>query len=67
MLDLKTSIPELTFISEDSVHDIKIMDLIPVQKDGYYIMYKAYVNFERLFSIRRERTNFVVRNGHAAL
>jgi IS4 transposase len=61
LLDLKTSIPEFIFISEGNVHDVKIMDLIPVQKGSYYIMDKAYVDFERLFSIRQERAYFVVR------
>ncbi len=37
------------------------MDLIPVQKGSYYIMDKAYVDFERLFSIRQQKAYFVVR------
>jgi hypothetical protein len=61
LLDLKTSIPEFIFISEGNVHDVKIMDLIPVQKGSYYIMDKAYVDFERLFTIRIERAYFIVR------
>lgn len=61
LLDLKTSIPEAIFISEGNVHDVKIMDLISVQKGSYYIMDKAYIDFERLFTIRKERAYFVVR------
>ena len=61
LLDLKTSIPELIFISEGNVHDVKIMDLITVQKGSYYIMDKAYVDFERLYAIRQEKAYFVVR------
>ncbi len=61
LLDLKTSIPEFIFISEGNVHDVKIMDLLPIQKGSYYVMDKAYVDFERLFSIRQERAYFVVR------
>ena len=61
LLDLKTSIPEFIFISEGNVHDVKMMDLIPLQKDSYYIMDKAYVDFERLYAIRQEKAYFVVR------
>lgn len=61
LLDLKTSIPEFIFISEGNVHDVKMMDLIPVQKGSYYIMDKAYVDFERLYAIRQEKAYFVVR------
>jgi len=61
LLDLKTSIPEFIFISAGNVHDVKTMDLIPVQKGSYYIMDKAYVDFERLYAIRQEKAYFVVR------
>jgi len=61
LLDLKTSIPEFIFISAGNVHDVKAMDLIPVQKGSYYIMDKAYVDFERLYAIRQEKAYFVVR------
>ena len=61
LLDLKTSIPEFIFISAGNVHDVKAMDLIPVQKGSYYIMDKAYVDFKRLYAIRQENAYFVVR------
>lgn len=61
LLDLKTSIPEYIFISEGNVHDVKTMDLISVEKGSYYVMDKAYVDFERLFSIRQQKAYFVVR------
>jgi hypothetical protein len=61
LLDLKTSIPEFIFISAGNVHDVKAMDLIPVQKGSYYIMDKAYVDFERLYTIKQEKAYFVVR------
>jgi hypothetical protein len=32
LIDLKTSILKFSFISEGNVHDVNIMDLIPVQK-----------------------------------
>ena len=61
LLDLKTSIPEFIFISEGNVHDVNAMDLIPVQNGSYYIMDKAYVDFERLYNIKLDKAYFVVR------
>jgi Transposase DDE domain/Domain of unknown function (DUF4372) len=61
LLDLKTSIPEFIFISEGNVHDVNAMDLMPIIKGSYYVMDKAYVDFERLFAIKQEKANFVVR------
>jgi len=61
LLDLKTSIPEFIFISEASVHDVNVMDLIPIQKGSYYIMDKAYIDFERLYNIKQDKAYFVIR------
>lgn len=61
LLDLKTSIPEFIFISEGNVHDVNIMDLIPILKGSYYVMDKAYVDFARLYNIKQEKAYFVVR------
>ena len=61
LLDLKTSIPEFIFISEGNVHDVNAMDLIPVQNGNYYIMDKAYVDFERLYNIKLDKAYLVVR------
>jgi hypothetical protein len=61
LLDLKTSIPEFILITEGNVHDVNAMDLIPIQKGSYYVMDKAYIDFERLYNMKREQVNFVVR------
>jgi IS4 transposase len=61
LLDLKTSIPEFIFISEGSVHDVNALDQITVQKGSYYVMDKAYVDFSRLYRIKKEKAYFVVR------
>ncbi len=61
LLDLKTSIPEFIFISEGDVHDVNILDQIVVQKGSYYVMDKAYIDFERLHRIKSEKAYFVVR------
>ena len=61
LLDCKTSIPEFIFISEGSLHDVNAMDNIPIYEGAYYIMDKAYVDFERLYTIDNKNAFFVVR------
>lgn len=61
LLDLKTSIPDFIYISNADIHDVNILDLISIKKGSYYIMDKAYVDFERLYRIRTEMAFFVVR------
>ena len=61
LLNSKTAIPEFIFISEASVHDINILDKIPIAKGNYYVMDKAYTDFDRLYSLHRKRAYFVVR------
>ena len=61
LLDLKTSIPEFIFITEGGLHDVNAMDYIPIQKGSYYVMDKAYIDFERLYNIKTDKAYFVVR------
>jgi hypothetical protein len=61
LLDCKTSIPEFIFISEGDVHDVNILDILPIVKGSYYVMDKAYIDFERLYSLHLKRAYFVTR------
>jgi hypothetical protein len=61
LLNSKTAIPEFIFITEASVHDINILDKIPIAKGNYYVMDKAYTDFNRLYSLHCKRAYFVVR------
>lgn len=60
-LNSKTAIPEFIFISEADVHDVNILDKIPISKGNYYVMDKAYTDFNRLYSTHFKRAYFVVR------
>ena len=61
LLDAKTSIPEFIYITDGKVHDVNILDEIAIQKGSYYLMDKAYIDFERLFYLEAEKAYFVVR------
>ena len=61
ILDLKTAIPEYIFITDGSVHEVNTLDYFSLPAGSYLVMDKGYIDFARLWSLARERTNFVVR------
>jgi len=61
MLDLKTSIPEFVLITEGGVHDVNALDYFEIEKGSYYVMDKAYIDYERLYRIHQEKAFFILR------
>lgn len=61
LLDLKTSIPEYIFITDGSVHEVRLLDYFLLPAGSYLVMDKAYIDFERLWRLSQERINFVLR------
>ena len=59
--EISTQIPVFIHFSYANVHDVNAMDFIVYEKDAYYIFDKAYVDFLRLFSIRKAEAFFVIR------
>jgi hypothetical protein len=61
LFDVKTSIPSFLHISNASVHDVNILDLIPYEAGSFYIVDKAYIDFSRLHSINTQGSFFITR------
>lgn len=61
MLDLKTSIPDFIHITDASVHDLNVLDLIDFQSGSFYIMDRGYIDFKRFFRINSVGAYFVTR------
>lgn len=61
VLDLKTSIPEYILITDGSVHDVNALDYISLPVGSYLVMDKAYIDFARLFRLKKEGISFVTR------
>lgn len=61
LLDLKTAIPEYIFITEGSVHDVRILDRVDLPGGSYLVMDRAYIDYKRLYSLTKRHINFVVR------
>ena len=62
LYDVKTSIPSFIHISPASVHDVNALDLLYYEPNGYYILDRGYVDYERLYRIHQSSAYFVVRS-----
>jgi len=61
LLDLRGNIPTFIEITNALSHDVKILDILITEPGAYYIMDRAYVDFERLYRINENLGYFIVR------
>jgi len=61
LFDVKTSIPSFLYITNASVHDVNILDLIPYEMGSFYVVDKGYIDFSRLHKIHTQGSFFVTR------
>ena len=60
-LDLRGSIPTFIEITDGKVHDVNILDNLLLEPSAFYIMDRAYLDFERLYKIHEHQCYFVLR------
>jgi len=61
LLDLRGSIPTLVIITHGKVHDVNILDDLPLQPGAIYVMDRGCLDFARLFRIQQSAAFFVTR------
>jgi len=61
LLDLKGNIPTIAFITSGSVHEVNILDKLPVEAGAIYIMDRGYLDYARLYKIHQSAAYFVTR------
>jgi hypothetical protein len=62
LLDLRGNIPSFIFISDGKMHDVNILDQLVPEAGAFYIMDRAYVDFERLARLDEAGSFFVTRS-----
>ena len=67
LLDLRGPIPTFIEISEGKLHDVNILDAIVPEPGSFYVMDRAYVDFERLHVFHRSGAFFVTRTKRGVL
>ena len=61
LLDLQGSIPTFIRISDGKLHDVRVLDELPIEPGAIYVMDRAYIDFLRLFHLQSAGAFFVVR------
>lgn len=61
LLDAKTYMPRIIYITDGKVHDVKILDCLPLEPGAIYVMDRGYVDFGRLYRFSLEMAFFVTR------
>ena len=61
MIDLRGNIPAFLHITDGKVHDVKAAPQIRIEPQGIYVVDRAYVDFEWLWSIEQTNAFFVTR------
>jgi hypothetical protein len=61
LLDLHGSIPSCVWITHGKVHDINILDQLPLEAGAYYLFDRGYLDFARLYKIQLAQAFWITR------
>jgi len=61
LLDIQSRIPTVIIITPGNVHDVNILDELPLEAGAIYVMDRGYLDFERLHHIEQAAAFFVTR------
>jgi hypothetical protein len=61
LLDLRGLIPAFIHISDGKLHDVNVLDILPVEAGAFYVMDRGYTDFGRLYAMHQAGAFFVTR------
>jgi hypothetical protein len=61
LLDLRGNIPSFIHISDGKLHEVNVLDIIPLEAGAFYIMDRGFLDFSRLHAVTRASAFFVIR------
>ncbi len=61
LLDLHGNIPTFIRISDGKLHDVNVLDDIPIEPGAFYVIDRGYLDFERLYRLTLSAAFFVIR------
>jgi hypothetical protein len=62
LLDLRGSIPSFIAITEGNMHDVNVLDELIPEPGAFYIMDRAYLDFERLYLLNQCMAFLIIRS-----
>ena len=61
LLDLRGAIPAFIHISDGKMHEVNVLDFLPVEAGAFYVMDRGYLDFARLYKLHQTGAFFVTR------
>jgi hypothetical protein len=61
LMDLRGNIPSFIEITDGTLHDVNILDILVPEPGSFYIVDRAYLDFERLYVLTQFLSFFVTR------
>ena len=61
LLDLRGTIPAFIHISDGKMHDVKVLDILPIEAGAFYVMDRGYLDFSRHYQMHQAGAFFVTR------
>jgi Domain of unknown function (DUF4372)/Transposase DDE domain len=61
LLDLRGAIPAFIHISDGKMHEVKVLDFLPIEAGAFYVMDRGYLDFARLYKLHQAGAFFVTR------
>ena len=59
LLDLRGNIPAWLHITTGAVHDVKALDLLPIEPGAFYLLDRGYLDFTRLYALAQQLAFFI--------
>ena len=61
LLDLRGAIPAFIHISDGKMHEVNVLDFLPIEAGAFYVMGRGYLDFTRLYRLHQMGGFFVTR------
>jgi IS4 transposase len=61
LLDLRGAIPAFIHISDGKMHEVNVLDFLPIEAGAFYVMDRGYLDFDRLYKLHQAGAFFVTR------
>ena len=61
LLDLRGAVPAFIHISDGKMHEVNVLDFLPMEAGAFYVMDRGYLDFARLYKMHQTGAFFVTR------
>jgi hypothetical protein len=62
LLDLRGNLPSFVHITDGTVHDVNVLDVLAIEPGACYVVDRGYVDYGRLHEIKEKQAFFITRS-----